>query len=264
MIKKYIAVTWVMIKNSYIRDSKISGYILSKYMTQLAEIFITVTFFNIIFANTKELAGWSYYQVLFLYFFSRAIMLLNQSIFRKGITAFAKTLVRKGDYDYFLVKPINPMYLTSISNPQIYYMVSVIFYLLLAAYALLQSGITIHLANILWFILLSITGFVLYYILSLINVIPTFWFIRLNSLKDIINKANVFMRYPIGIMPFFLQFILTILFPIAIISNIPASTVFYPPKMLYIVYMIGITLIFGFLTNAFWKFGQERYSSASS
>jgi ABC-2 type transport system permease protein len=264
MIKKYILVTWMMIKNSYIRDSKISGYIVSKCATQIVEIFVNVIFFNIIFANTKELAGWSYYQVLFLYFFSRSIILLDNAIFKKGINTFAKTMVRKGDYDFFLIKPINPMYLTSISSPQIYYAISAIFYISLAVYALLQSGVVIHLASVLWFIFLSFFGLALYYFLNIICVIPTFWFIRLYTLKDIIHRFNGFMRYPIGILPFSLRFVLTVLFPIVIISNIPAATVFYPPNMLYIVYMITLTIVFGLIASAFWRFGQQRYSSASS
>jgi len=264
MIKKYIAVTWIIIKNSYIRDSKIGGYVLSKYINQFIEIFITVTLFNIIFANTKELAGWNYYQVLFLYFYSRTIILFDNFLFKRGINTFAKSMVRRGDYDFFLIKPINSMYLTSISSPQIYFVMTTFFYLILAAYALLHSGVVIHLVSILWFMILSVFGFALYYFLNIICVTPTFWFIRLYSLRNVINKANIFMRYPLGILPYILQFAFTILFPIAIISNIPAVTVFYPPRMLYIVYMIAITIIFGLIANAFWKFGQKHYSSASS
>lgn len=263
-IVKYWRVTWVMIKNSYIRDSKITGHTVSKLLAQVVEILIYIVFFGIIFRNVDSLGGWSYHQVLFLYFYSRAIMLLNNMMFKKGFARFAKLMVRKGEYDFYVIKPINPMYLVSINNPQAYIGVSASFYLLAAAYSLIHSQIEIHLVNIIWLILLSVTGYLLYYFLNVICVVPTFWFIRLYTLKDIIYKANHFMRYPIGIFPNALKFAFMVIFPIAVVSYIPAVTIFYPPKIMYIVYMIVITIIFGFIANAFWKFGERHYSSASS
>lgn len=264
MIKKYLLITWIMLKNSYIRDSKIPGYVASKIASQFLEVFLYIVLFKIIFNNIQSLAGWNYYQVLFLYFFSRSIMLLDNLLFKKSIATFTKSTIRKGDYDFYLVKPISPMYLVSIAYPQFHVSITAIFYIGASIYSLIHSNIEIHLINIIWFIFLAICGLILYYFLNIITVVPTFWFVRLYNLKDIIYKINHFMRYPIGIFPFALKIAFMVFFPIAAVSYIPAVTVFYPPKMLYIIFMVLITITFGLLANIFWKFGERHYSSASS
>lgn len=261
---KYLKITWIIFKNAYIRDSKIPGTIFSKTLFNLSEIAVTIIFFDVIFSNTPTLAGWNFYQVLFLYAFAKVIISINNGWARGGLNTFATELVRRGDYDFYLTKPVNPMILVSISKPRIYQFIAVIFETGLALYALIAGHISIGFSNLLWFLVLAVLGLVLYYFLSVLTVVPTFWFVRLWSLQDLIGRLNQVMRYPAGVFPSFIRFILMSVFPLIAISYLPVEALFNQVKIEYIIYVVLITFFFGFLTNFIWQLGQKRYSSASS
>lgn len=261
---KYLKINWILFKNAYIRDSKIPGVVFSNVSFHIAEIAITIIFFKVIFANTQELAGWNFYQVLFLYAFAKIIISIHNGWARGGLKRFASELIRRGDYDFYLVKPVDPMILVSISQPRIYNFLAVLFELGLCLYAIIAGQIQIGLINFLWFLYLTFFGLILYYFLSVLMVVPAFWFVRLWSLQDLMGRLSQVMRYPVGVFPPFIRTILMTVFPIAAIAYLPVYTLFYPPKIEYIIYILLITLIFGFIANYVWHLGNKRYSSASS
>lgn len=263
-MKKYYKILIILLKNSYIRDSKIPGYVLSSLAFNLVEIIFTVVFFNVIFDNTKSLAGWNFYQILFLYMIAKIVTSVNGFLTKNGTNAMSEELIRRGGLDIYLTRPVDPMVLVSISKPRIYGIISVLFEIGLAIYALAHVGIPFGILNIVFFILMFVLSFVLYYFLRWVTIIPAFWFIRLWSLRDLIGKLNQFMRYPAGIFPSVLKYALFIFFPILTVSYIPARTLFYQPRIEFIIYMFVATIFFGVLTKMFWQAGLKHYGSASS
>jgi len=261
---KYLKINWILFKNSYIRDSKIVGYRLSVMTFQIIDILFAVLFFDILFTNTKNLAGWSFYQVLFLYAFSKGVLALHSAWTRKGTESLSTELIRTGEFDFYMTKPIDPMIVISISKPRIFDFIALFFDISLMVYALIKGGFDLGVKNIIWFIFLSFFAVILYYFLKMLTIIPAFWLVRLYSLRDIMHRLSQFMRYPAGVFPPFLKFALFVFFPVMAATYIPVRTLFYPPEFKYILYMILITVIFGFITRFFWKLGERSYSSASS
>jgi ABC-2 type transport system permease protein len=156
------------------------------------------------------------------------------------------------------------MFLVSISRPKIYGTISVIFEISIAIYAMGHVGIDYSLINIILFILMFLLSLILYYFLRWFTIMPAFWFIRMWSLRDLMGKLNQFMRYPAGIFPNFLKYALFVFFPILTVSYIPARTLFYQPKIEFIIYMLLITILFGLITKLLWRAGLKHYGSASS
>ncbi len=263
-MKKYYKILRILLRNSYIRDSKIPGYVLSSLAFNVVEITFTIVFFNVIFNNTQSLAGWNFYQILFLYMVAKIVTSVNGLLTKNGINSMTEELIRRGGLDIYLTRPVDPMILVSISKPRIYGLLSVIFEIGLAIYALGHTGYHYGIANIIFFFLMFALSFILYYFLRWVTVMPTFWFIRLYALRDIMAKLNQFMRYPAGIFPSVLKYALFIFFPILTISYIPARTLFYQPRFEFIIYMFLATFIFGIITKLLWQAGLKHYGSASS
>lgn len=261
---QYLKINWILFKNAYIRDSKIPGVVFSNIAFHIVEIAITIIFFNVIFANTQELAGWNFYQVLFLYAFAKVIISINNGWTKVGLSRFATELIRRGDYDFYLIKPIDPMVMVSISQPRIYNFIAVLFELSLCFYAVIAGHLQVGIVNFIWFLYLAFFGLILYYFLSVLTVVPAFWLVRLWSLQDLMGRLNQVMRYPVGVFPPFIRVVLMTIFPIVAVAYLPVYTLFNPPKMEYIVYILLITLIFGFVVSYIWRIGNKKYSSASS
>lgn len=264
IIKKFIKINFIIFRNSYIRDSKIFGWIVINIFSQLFDIIVSLLLFVIIFNNTETLAGWNLYQVLFLYSFIKFTGSFHAAWTRGGVKDFSNELVRMGDYDFYTTKPYDPMVLVTLKRPKIYTFVAVFFEMGLMIYAATHSGIAIGFSNLFWFLFLTILSLILFYFLEILTVVPAFWTTRIWALTDLMNRAIQFAKYPTAIFPVTLRIILSTLFPILVVSYFPARTLFYPPEFKYIIYMLLITILFGFITKGLWKLGEKRYGSASS
>lgn len=263
-IKKFFKINAIIFRNAYIRDSKIPGFVAISTISQLFDIFVSLIFFDIIFANTKTLAGWNFYQVLFLYAYIKFIAAFHQAWTKKGINSVARDLIRLGDYDFYATKPFDSMVLVSISKPRLYSFIALFFDIGLMVYAAARSGLHLGYANFAWFAFLTLLSIFLFYFLSIITVIPAFWTTRLSAITDFMNRMIQFARYPSGVFSPTLRIILSTLFPIIVVSYFPVKTLFYPPQISYIAYMILITIFFGVIAKKLWRLGEKSYGSASS
>lgn len=261
---KLLSVIKILMRNSIIRDSKVPGFVTVSILQEISSIVVNVVFFNVIFANISSLAGWSFYQVLFLYAFSKTITSLSYAFTRFGLKDFGEHMVKFGDYDFHLIKPIDTMALVSFSRPRPTRLVATLFYITLAIYCVIKAEIPIEPINIFWFFVLAVFGFIIFYCLEVLTVLPAFKLIRVWSLPEIIPKMGEFMRYPMAIFSFPFKIFLFGVFPILAVSYIPAEALFYPPQTSRILYLIAIAGIFFIIVRELWKYFERDYSSASS
>ncbi len=261
---KLLKVIKILMRNAIIRDLKIPGYIAVSLLQEIASIVVNIIFFNVIFSNITALAGWNFYQVLFLYAFAKTIASLAYAFTRYGLKDFGEHMIKFGDYDFHLIKPIDTMALVSFSRPSPYKLIASLFYAGLGVYAAINSGIAIEPINIFWFLILAVFGFVIFYSLEVLTILPAFKLIRVWSLPEIIPKMGEFMRYPMAIFSFPFQVFLFGIFPILAVSYIPAETLFYPPQMSRIIYLIVLAAAFFIIVRKLWKVLESTYSSASS
>lgn len=261
---RYWNILKIILKNAYIRDTKIPGVVTANLLSSFVEIFITLTLFGAIFGNINSLSGWNYYQVVFLYLLMKNISLINGFVARSGLTSMAKEYIRMGDYDFYLLKPANPIALVSFSKPRVYNVILMIFTTGLSVWAAIKSGIPMGVGNILGFFLMAILGAILFYFLTVITIVPSFWFVRLYSLSDLMNRAIQIMRYPAGIYSFAVKVIFFTAFPVLAVTYLPSWTLFNSVRVEYIVYMFVITTLFGWIAISLWHLGEKHYGSASS
>ena len=263
-MKKYLKIMWTVIRNAYIRDSKIPGFVFVSLITSMLEIVITIVFFDIIFSASESIAGWTFYQVLFLYALAKTITSFHSALTKNGIQAMAHNYVRLGELDFYLTKPVDSMFLVSVSKPKIYSFVSMFLTIGLGTYALIHSGTNFGFAGMAWFVILTLTTTVLYYYVQVLTIIPTFWLLQAWSLADAINKLQQFMRYPNGIFSKAIRYGLTFIFPIMVVAYYPVKVLFNGPSASDIIIVFGVTAAFILITRYLWRLGERSYSSASS
>jgi len=263
-MKKYLKIIWTVIRNAYIRDSKIPGFVFVSLVTSMLEIVITIVFFDIIFSASESIAGWTFYQVLFLYALAKTITLFHSALTKNGIQAMAHSYVRMGELDFYLTKPIDSMFLVSVSKPKIYSFVSMLLAIGLGTYSLIHSGTHFGLASMIWFVVLAFTTTLLYYYIEVLTIIPTFWLLQAWSLADAINKLQQFMRYPNGIFSRAIRYGLTFIFPIMVVAYYPVKVLFHGPTFSDITTVFAVTTAFILITRYLWRLGERSYSSASS
>ncbi len=261
---KYFRIFKIIFKNAYLRDSIIGGVVIFNLIISLLEIFMTIVLFNVIFSNITSLAGWNYYQVLFIFSMMKITSVISGLIYRKGLGKMANEMVRLGNYDFYLSKPVNSMVMVSLCEPKIYQIITLLAVITLAVFSAVISAVTIPAINVICFAMFFFLGQILFYFLSVISIVPTFWFVRLYSLYDVMNRFLQFARYPAGIYSSIIKAFLFVVFPVLAVTFIPAWVLFNPIDYRYAIYMVVITVLFGFIATKLWKLGERHYGSASS
>lgn len=263
-MKKFFKITSILYRNALIRDLQLSGRVISGALTHLMDGFVSLAIILIIYSKTDSIGGWSIYETLILITTMQLITMIHSSWTKRGTAAFAESMVRMGDYDFFLTKPFDPMIAVSINKPRIYNLIKLPFYLFIFIYAVLHLGRVIPAINVMWFVLLFICGFLIFYAIRIITIAPAFWIIKSWSLTMITERIQNIIKYPATIYPRIFTIILSTIFPIFAIAYFPVRALLFEPKLSYIVYMVIITIVFLWLARLLWKIGEKKYSSASS
>lgn len=263
-MKKFLKVSYILYRNAVIRDLKISGAIIAGMLTSLFDGFVSVAIILLVYSKTEYVAGWNVYESLVLITTTQIIITLHSSWTKKGTGSFAESMVRMGEYDFYLTKPFDPMVSISISKPRIYNLIKLPFFLSILLYALFNIGHPILLQNILWFLLLFLCAFLLFYAIRILTIVPAFWVIKSYSLVTITDRVQNIMKYPATIYPRLITVLLSTVFPLFVISYLPVKVLLFEPKISYIVYTVFVTVLFLLLARLFWKWGERSYGSASS
>lgn len=263
-MKKFWRITYILYRNALIRDSKISLSLLAGIITSLFDGFVSIAIIFLVYTKTASIGGWNIYETLVLISVMQIIIVATNSWTKKGTGNFATSMVRMGDYDFYLTKPFDPMLSVSISKPRIYNLIKLPFFIFIFFYAINHIGHSVSLANILWFLPLFVCGFLLWYAIRIITVVPAFWIVKSWELTTITDRVSNIIKYPANIYPRILNLLFSTAFPIFIVAYLPVKVLLFEPKLSYIIYIIFITIAFLTIARKFWKFGEKFYGSASS
>ena len=120
------------------------------------------------------------------------------------------------------------------------------------------------------FALTLLAGGAIIYSFFLVMATVSFWFLRIENILVIFGDAYQAARWPIGIYPQWLQFILTFVVPVAIAVTVPAEAVVgrltaERVALSLAVALFSLVALFALAASRFvWSRGLKRYSGASA
>ena len=112
---------------------------------------IGIAFIFIIFTQIPQLAGFTFEQILFIYGFSQIPKGLDH-LLADNLWCVGYFIVRKGDFDKYLIRPIDPLFHVIAETFQVDAIGELIVGIVLLSYA--SSGAGLHIT--VWTILLSV------------------------------------------------------------------------------------------------------------
>jgi ABC-2 type transport system permease protein len=131
------------------------------------------------------------------------------------------------------------------------------------AYKIIQMTIMIPAVAILFCItLLSAAAIVYSFWLMLATL--SFWFIRIENITMIFMSMYTAGRWPVGIYPTWLKWMLTLVVPIAFAVTVPAEAVSGRLNYGSLTGSILLALLLIFCSRRFWRFGVKHYAGASA
>lgn len=226
--------------------------------------FAGVIFIKLIFNVIPALDGWSFYEILFIYGFAQIPRGIDH-IFTDYLWIFSWKTIVKGEFDKYLLRPINPLFQVISESFQPDGFGEVIIGLILLITASLNLNITYSPVKIVEFIFVVICATLIYTSVKLATASIAFWVKFSQSYMFMAYQISTFAKYPIGIYPSVIKFILTFLIPFAFTGYYPGTYFIGKGSILsgvllpFLVSIISITVSY-----KIWLKGISVYESAGS
>ncbi|MBV8460726.1 MAG: ABC-2 family transporter protein, partial [Candidatus Eremiobacteraeota bacterium] len=213
--------------------------------------------------------GWDWRQVFFLYALWMVAHTLNNTFF--FTVGNVGEHVREGDFDRFLVRPLDPLFQVLSQPGQIWpdeLAVALVFF------AFAQGAVHLQwTAASTALLLLAFTGGALIdFAVQLAVATLSFWVIRLDTLRWVImSLENDFTRYPLSIYNRGVRIMLAYVFPFAFMNYFPATTLLHKtaeagytinPALGWLTPLVGVAWFAA--AYAFWRAGLNRYKGTGS
>ncbi|MFH0792688.1 MAG: ABC-2 family transporter protein [bacterium] len=224
---------------------------------------VQFAFFRIIYLHTPLLGGWNLDQVII---FTAAFILLDAV----NMTVFANNLwwlpffINRGDLDYYLVRPVSPLYFVSLRDFAANSFLNLVMASAILWWALARYPQPLGAGRILIFLLLLGIGSILYYLIDMLFLIPTFWFHSHMGLREIGFQIRKYAERPHEIFTGWVRRTLVSAIPLALVASYPTWILFNGltfERFAHI--LIVVCALFSFMVW-FWNRGLRAYSSASS
>jgi ABC-2 type transport system permease protein len=217
---------------------------------------------NVVFAHAQGLGGWTFHQALALY----GIYLFVEE-FASGFLATnigeVPELIRRGDLDFVVLKPVNSQFQVSVRHIRITGLPAYLMAIGIVGYSMAQMG-TITPFNIALLLLFLVCAMaIVYSIWALLHTLA-FWLVKIENIAQIFHAVFETAWFPISAFPTPMRVFFTIVIPIAFMTTVPASA-----AAGIVDWRLGaaapVVALFGlWLSHRFWQFALKHYTSASS
>jgi ABC-2 type transport system permease protein len=215
----------------------------------------------LIYSNTSGIPGWSFEEFVLFQGTLILIMGLNH-LSQIMLPVNVMTDIREGTFDKYLIKPFKTLALLTVTSWDIEGAAEVVVGTGLVIWAMIKTGIGVFSLNFLAYLYLLVLAYIFFYCFMVLIASLGFLVIKSYALLDLFWKAADFARYPIDIYGPSLRLLLTFIFPMAVVSFYPATTLIRGVNLLTMAKAtIPIVIIF-ILTMFAWSSAMKKYSSA--
>ena len=266
-LKKYLRMWGSLGRYTLARELAFRGNFLVKISVEILWLFILVAFFGTVFGRTKSIAGWSEWQYMFFVGCYFALNGLIETLFLENCNDFAE-LVRTGDLDFLLLKPIDEQFLITCRRVDWGTALNVPMGFAVMGYSLAKMGWPVDPMAVPVFLITFLCGTAIAYSFMVALTSVSVWMVRNQSLMEMWWLFSSLARYPKEIFkdtwasPIGVFF--TYILPILLVVNVPSQSMVgmlnWP--------MVGFTLVAtGFClwaSRAFFRYALKSYRSASS
>jgi len=256
--KKYWHVWWTSAKLSLSTNLATRGASLMFILGKFLRFGFFIYFLFVLGDNIQEIAGYEI-STIFTFFLVFNVFDLFGQLFFRGIYWFRQQVI-SGEFDFCLVKPINPLFQALTRQTDFLDMPL----LIVVVIALIKQGISLNIQQAIMLILVSLSSIILitavHTAVAALGVLTT----EVDHTILIFRDLSLMARFPIDIYVDSIRAILTFVIPIGLIFTFPAKAFLGLLTLQNGLLAIFASGLFFYLSHTFWQYALTQYSSASS
>jgi ABC-2 type transport system permease protein len=270
VVKRYLRLLWALARYSLARELAFRGNFLVKVSVEALWLFILLAFYRTIFQRMPSqaaIADWTEARYMFFVGCYFTLEGLIETFFLENCNAFAD-LVRSGDLDFYLLKPIDEQFLISCRDIDWSTAPNVLMGAGVMVLSLIQMDWTVDLLRLAVFLVMLACGTAIAYSFLLLLTSTSVYFVRNQSLYEMWWLATSLMRYPRDIFrkswaaP--IGWIFSFLIPVMLVVHVPASVMVQVFQPAVVCFTLVATVILLLASRLFFRYSLRRYRSASS
>lgn len=187
----------------------------------LSQVF-GIIFLTLVFKQIPDLNGWTFYQLVFIYGFAQIPRGIDHFL-TDNIWMLAMRYVIRGEFDRFLLRPINPFFQLICDKFQADALGELIVGFALVIFSVVKGTVTVTPLNVLLFVVSIFAGALIYTGIKLFFASLAFWIKDSIAILQLAYNTADFAKYPIEIYSKPIRILLTYLIPFAFVAFYPAS-----------------------------------------
>lgn len=263
-IKRALKMHRIFIVQELKRFTEYKGDFLTGAVGLLLAQLCNIVFISVIFGQIPELMGWKYNEVMFIYGFSLIPKALDH-LFFDNLWSVGYFIVRKGDFDKYLTRPINPLFHVMAEKFQVDAFGEMVIGIILLSCSLPSIEVEWGIGKILLVIVAIIFASFIYTGIKVGTAAIAFWTKRSGNITFMFYMVNDFVKYPIDIYNNVVRSVLTYIIPFAFTSYFPALYFLTGENPIF---NIGMTIVVALIVMTIgvliWNRGIKAYESAGS
>lgn len=261
---KYYARLYLLIEAQYIkaRMQYRADFLISTVGMVFTNV-VSVGVFWVLFQSIPALAGWSYFEILFIYGFY-LLAISPAQIFFDHIWQLRFHVV-EGTFIKYYFRPLNMMFYYMSEMFDVKGVSQVLVGIGTLGYASVRLGLTWSLPRVLLLIGALFSGSLVIISMLIISSSATFWVLGAYPVLALAFKLREFSQYPVTIFDGFFRVLFTYIIPIGFVAYYPAQLFLRPQDVSWVVYISPLVgIVFFALAYGVWSLGVNTYAGTGS
>ncbi len=260
---RYLRLYWYFVQFSLTRNFEFRLNFWFRVIMDVVYALMLIVFYKILYGETSVLAGWSEAQMLVFVAGALIVDSAQMTLISDSLNSFPDK-VRKGDVDYYLVRPVSALFFLTLRDLSPSSVVNFLCSCGIFVYYLLQLPELPSWSLVCWYLILLANGVILYYCTRLLFVLPSFWLGSVDGLNALFYNLYYTVDRPDRIFRGGVRLILTTILPFSVMVSFPTRVFFEGSDPLLVAQIFGTTLGMAAVIWCMWRACLRSYTSASS
>ena len=268
--RMYCRVLATFLRNSLMREMMFRSNFVITLVTRAFWFTVQIIMFDLIYRSVTQINDWTREE----YFgFMATGMLVNaivETFFMPNCARFSE-LIRTGDLDFVLLKPIDPQFLVSLEKMELAMTSQIAFAVGLLVYSLRSANHPISISEVSMYLVLIVAAVTFFYSLMIGLAALSVFFGRNQGLLDFWFYVTIFARYPSSIYSGsptaeVFRFLFSYVLPILLVITVPARVLLgkaLEPNWLSLLTIVSAAMTF-VVSRMIFQWSLRHYRSASS
>lgn len=238
-------------------------YLLTTFIT----LGTTLAGLGLVYGHVDSLGGWSSNELLVVIGVFFALGAIVNGVVHQSMAQLVAD-IRQGDFDYRLLKPVDPQFVAVAQKPDPWRLLDLLVGLVIVVIGMARAGVDLAPGELATRIAAALAMFACAIVIvvafwTLLSSI-TFWTIQGEGILWALDDMYDHLRWPIGIFPAGLRIALMTVFPAGLAVTVPAEALTGRLDLAGAATAVGVAAALALASRALWNVAVQRYEGASA